>query len=144
MRYAAVSVAVLALAVAAPAAAQSRDSGGFEMHSVERLELDDVEVGVVPEPAVNLYLRAQTRLGTPVEHLRPVDLTVSEDGRPIDPKTVTLTPLGESQRGMACVLALDVSRTMQGEALDQAKAGALGFRDRLTPADRIAIASFAG
>jgi len=144
VRYAAVSVAVFALAVAAPAAAQQHDSGGFEMHSVERLELDDVEVSVRPDAAVNLYLRAQTRLGTPVEHLRPVDLAITEDGRPVDPKTVTLTPLGESNRGMACVLALDVSRTMQGEALDQAKAGALGFLDRLGPADRIAISSFAG
>jgi uncharacterized protein YegL len=139
-----VSVAVFALAVAAPAAAQPRDSGGFEMRSVERLELDDAEVSLVPDPAVNLYLRAQTRLGTPVEHLRPVDLAISEDGRPIDPKSVTLTLLGESNRGMACVLALDVSRTMQGEALDQAKAGALAFLDRLGAPDRIAILSFGG
>jgi hypothetical protein len=143
VRYAAVSLAVLALAVAAPAAAQSHDSSAFEMHSVERLELDDVEVGSGPDAAVNLYLRAQTRLGTPVEHLRPVDLRVSEDGRPIDSKSVTLTPLGETNRGMACVLALDVSRTMQGETFDQAKAGALAFLDRLGPADRIAILAFA-
>jgi hypothetical protein len=134
----------LALAVAAPAAAQSHDGSAFEIRSVERLELDDVEVGTGPDAAVNLYLRAQTRLGTPVEHLRPVDLAITEDGRPIDSKGVTLTPLGESHRGMACVLALDVSRTMQGEALDQAKAGALAFLDRLGPADRIAILGFGG
>ncbi len=138
------SLAVFALLVAAPAGAQTRDSGAFEMHSVERLALDDVEVATGPDTAVNLYLRAQTRLGSPVEHLRPVDLAIAEDGRPIDPKTVTLTPLGESHRGMSCVLALDVSRTMQGEALEQAKAGALGLLDRLSPADRIALSSFAG
>jgi VWFA-related protein len=144
VRCAALSVAVFALALAAPAAAQSSDSGDFEMHSVERLDFDDVEVVVVPDPAVSLYLRAETHLGTPVEHLRPVDLTIAEDGRPVDPKTVTLTPLGETNRGLAGVLALDVSRTMQGEALDQAKAGALAFLDRLGPADRIAILSFGG
>jgi hypothetical protein len=138
------SLAVFALMAVAPAIAERGEGGAFEMHAVERLEFDDAEAGVGVDRAVELYVRAQTRLGTPVENLRPVDLQILEDGRLVDPKRVTLTPVGESSRGIACVLALDVSRTMSGEVLEEAKAAAMGFLDRLGTHDRVAVMSFAG
>lgn len=130
--------ACLALALAAAVQAEST----FQIKKVERLHLDDIAAAPGGERVMELYLRAETDFGEPVEHLRPVDLTIRDNGDIIDPEDVTLTPLAEDGRGAACVLAIDNSRTMKGEPFNQAREAALGFLDRLGSFDRVAIVAF--
>lgn len=138
-------VAALALAaLCAPAAAGAQEPGApFEILPVERLYLDDVVPAPDGERDVELYLRAETRLGEPVENLRPSDLAVVDEGDRIDEDDLGLQLLSETDRGMACVLAIDVSRTMRGEPFERARAAALSFLDRLGSFDRVAIVTFA-
>ncbi|MGH0034585.1 MAG: FHA domain-containing protein [Myxococcota bacterium] len=131
-----------ALALLAPAAASGQADSTFQIKKVERLYLDDIVAAPGGERAIELYLRAETDIGEPVEHLRPVDLTILDNGDLIDPEDVTLTPLAEDGRGAACVLAIDNSRTMMGEPFNQARKAALSFLDRLGSFDRVAIVAF--
>lgn len=72
------------------------------------------------------------------EELEASDLEVTENGEPLD---IELTPLsGES---LDVVLAIDISGSMAGEPLAQAKAAALEFIDQLPSDARVAVVSFA-
>ncbi len=144
MRLIRVSVTVFALTWVALASSVHAGSDAGGLDHVERLELDDVEAGVGPDRAIELYLRAQTARGKAVDDLRDVDVQIFEDGRPLDRKSVKLERLDRTDRGVAVVLAIDVSRTMMGDPLAQAKAAAAAFLDQLRPQDRAAIVTFAG
>lgn len=127
---------------AAPAAAEEERRQRFEIRKVERLYLDDVVAGADGERTVDLFLRAETDFGEPVEHLRPVDLVVREDGDVVGSDDVSLTLLSETGRGAACVLAIDNSRTMKGEPFQQAREAAVDFVERLGSFDRLAVLAF--
>jgi hypothetical protein len=109
---------------------------------VERLHLDHV----VPSPDgarnVELYLRAETRYGEPVDSLRPADIAIRDNGDLVSPSSIQLTRLHDAGRGATIALALDVSRTMKGEPFERAKAAALTYIDRMGPGDRIAVLTF--
>ncbi len=122
-------------------AAQGADES-FELRAVERVHLDDIHPGVEGEPFVELYVRALTRFGEPVEDLQPVDLLVRDAGRLIDPGDIELATLASAGRGMTCVVAIDTSRTMKGQPFERAKAAAVEFLDLLEPRDRVAIVAF--
>ena len=133
------ALALLGLFAGIPlrAAAQAEDS--FELKKVERLHLDDIDAGRDGERVVELYVRALTRYGEPVEALRAVDLAIRDGDERIDPGDVELTSLAKSGRGVTCVIAIDVSRTMQGEPFERAKAAARELVELLEPQDRVAI-----
>jgi hypothetical protein len=133
----------LLLGIAA-AWAQPPPDETFQLQQLDRLHLDDIHPGVGGEREVELYLRALTRYGDPVEHLKPVDLEVREDGEKIDRGEVSVTTLVETGRGVAAVLAIDVSRTMSGQAFQRSKRAALNFLERLGSYDRVAIVAFGG
>lgn len=128
--------------VLATGEAAAEDDRTFQIKKVERLFLDDVVAAPEQKHVIELYLRAETEIGEPVEHLRPVDLTILDNGDVVDPDDVVLTPLAEDGRGAACVLAIDNSRTMKGEPFLQARKAALSFLDRLGSFDRVAILAF--
>jgi VWFA-related protein len=132
---------VLLAALASPADAQ--DAAGFSLQEVERLHVDDAEAGVGGERVVELYLRALTAPGDPVDDLRPAHIAIRDDGEAIDRDDVTAVHLGKAQRGVTWVIAIDVSRTMLGETFDGAKAAAIDLLDRVGNYDRIAIVTFA-
>lgn len=136
----------LGLGLVAPGAvgAAERGSEDFRLRSVEALHLDDVHPGPDGLRVVDVYFRALTGHGEPVEHLRPVDVEIFQDEERVDVEDVTLRPLGETDRGVACVLALDVSRTMKGEPFERARGGALQLLDRLGSHDRAAVVAFGG
>ncbi len=121
--------------VAGPASSQPAER-------VERLHLDEV----VPAPDgttdVELYLRAETRYGEPVDALRPTDIVIRDNGELVSPSSIQLARLHEAGRGATIVLALDISRTMKGEPFDRAKASALSYVDRMGPHDRISVLTF--
>jgi Mg-chelatase subunit ChlD len=129
-------VALLAACVLlAPAGARAAER-------VERLHLDEVVPSPEGEHDVELYLRAETRYGEPVDSLRPVDISIRDNGELVSTSGVKLARLHEADRGATIVLALDVSRTMKGDPFDRAKAAALAYIDRMSPHDRIAVIAF--
>jgi len=139
LRQAAVLAALLLLP-GLPAGADLDTS--FSIKKVEQLYLDDVVAAPRGERALELYLRAETDLGEPVDNLRAVDLTIRDNGDVVDPEDVSITPLSEDGRGAACVLAIDNSRTMKGEPFKQARQAALEFLERLGSFDRVAVVAF--
>jgi VWFA-related protein len=70
------------------------------------------------------------------------DLTLVEDGQATVAAT-SINPFKETGRGMAIVLALDVSGTMRGEPLADMKRALSAFVAQAGPQDRVAIISFA-
>ena len=64
----------LTLAAGAPVGAASRSQ------KVERLYLDDVRPTLGEKPGVELFLRAETRYGEPVEKLLSTDFTIRDNG----------------------------------------------------------------
>lgn len=109
---------------------------------VERLHLDEV----VPSPDggadVELYLRAETRYGEPVEDLGPQDLAVRDNGDLVPAEEIRVARLSDASRGATISVALDVSRTMKGEPFDRAKAAVLAYIDRMGPDDRLSVITF--
>jgi len=134
---------LLALLLAPQTWAQEGRGKHFGIRKVERLHLDDVHAGRDQEHFVELYLRALTASGQPAELLPPWPLEIREDDERIDPSKIEVTPLEETGQGVACVLAIDVSPTME-RPFEQAKKAALRFLDRLQPTDHLAVVSFAG
>jgi VWFA-related protein len=72
----------------------------------------------------------------------PQDMTLVEDGQATVSAT-NIRPFKETGRGMAIVLALDVSGTMAGQPLADMKRALAAFVAQAGPQDRVAIISFA-
>jgi len=87
---------------------------------------------------VNLAVTVRDRAGRPVDGLTRDDFRVFDEGRrvPIDRFDAGPAPL-------AVVLVVDISLTMGGRKIKDAKKAAAGFIDRLEEADRVALIAFA-
>lgn len=129
-------------ALAGPAAAEDVGAG-FSLQEVERLHVDDAEAGVDGERVVELYLRALTAHGDPIDDLRPTHIDIRDNGEAIDAEDMSVSHLGKARRGVTWVLAIDVSRTMLGETFDSAKTAAIELLERVGHHDRVAIVTFA-
>jgi VWFA-related protein len=126
-----------------PALARAQAGAGFTLP--DDVHLDDVHAGVSGERVVDLYVRTLTRYGEPIEKLRAIDVDVRDEGRKIHPEEILeIEPVGDTIRGITCVLVIDASPTMQGEAFDNARTAAQAFLERLGTYDRVAIVAFAG
>ena len=79
--------------------------------------------------------------GRPVLGLGPENWEVLEDGKPV--KDVKVGSTVNSQVPLNVALAIDVSGSMQGRAIVDARAAASTFVQGLGPADKAAIISFA-
>lgn len=129
------------LLIGAPAAAHAQDE--LEFKKAERLFLDDVNPAPQGERAVELRFRALTQHGVPVKRLRPADVGLWQDDERIASDELELRTLAQTGQGMSVVLAIDASGTMRGDAFERAKDGALALLERLQPADRVAVVTFA-
>lgn len=117
---------------------------GLSLPEVARLYLDDATAGEDGERAVELYLRALTRHGDPIDDLHAPHLDIRDNGERIDPDDVVVSHLGKAYKGVTWVIAIDASRTMMlGGAFERAKAAAIDFLDRIGSHDRVAIVTFA-
>ncbi len=138
MRAALVGLAALSLAAAASAlTAEARAAS-----RVERLHLDEVVPSPTGEETMELYLRAETRYGEPVEGLSPRDVSIRDNGELVSPEGLELARLHDADRGATIAIALDVSRTMKGEPFDRARDAVLTYIDRMGPHDRVAVLAF--
>ncbi len=109
---------------------------------VERLHLDEVVPSPDGEDDVELYLRAETRYGEPVEDLAASDVQVRDNGDLISAGGIVIGRLHDAGRGATISIALDVSRTMKGEPFERAKGAVLAYIDRMGPHDRLAVLAF--
>lgn len=78
--------------------------------------------------------------GQPVLGLSAFETSI--DGSPVEPESVR--PVVDQGVGIAVLLLIDVSGSMQGEPLAQARSAAASFVDGLLPQDVAAVAPFAG
>jgi VWFA-related protein len=145
------AVLILGLGMAGPSWSQDERSfdqvtrpSDYKLRKTERLHVDDVYAGRDGERQVETYVRALTRYGEPVLGLRRADFQVREDGNTIESEDLEAVSLRESGRGITVVLALDNSRTMEGDPFDRAREAAHNFLRLLSSRDKIAIVSFAG
>ena len=120
----------VAIAVSAAVPVTAQDQPGFEIRKIERLYLDDIETGIDGERVVELYVRALTRYGDPVEDVRAVDVAIRDADDAIGSDDFVLEKLSDTGRGVTCVVAIDTSRTMKGEPFNRAKAAALELLDK--------------
>ena len=91
-------------------------------------------------PVVTATLSVTDANGLPVRDLPASSFRVTADGRPL-PVVQVRTAL-DAGVGIAVVLAVDVSGSMQGDPLAKAKQVARDFVARLSPADRAMLLAF--
>jgi VWFA-related protein len=132
----------LLLLLLLPAAVRAQEGAAFSLP--DALHVDDVHAAVDGARAVEVYLRALTRYGEPVEKLRAGDLEVRDNGRRIPPEEIDLQAVGDTTRGVTCVLVIDASPTMAGATFESARSAAMGFLEGIGTHDRVAVVSFAG
>ena len=133
------SVAIATLAAIAIAAGSLAASAASR---VERLQVDEIVPDPSGEPRIELYLRAETRYGEPVEGLSAGDVAIRDNGDRIDPEDIEVARLHDAGRGAAISIAIDVSRTMKGEPFENAKDAVLAYVDRMGPDDRLTVIAF--
>jgi hypothetical protein len=131
------------LAFGAIAHAQYPDAEIGDMDLVKRLYLDEAVAGAGGQAGVELYLRAETRYGEPVETLRAVDVAIRDNGVAIDPSKVRLDQLAEAGRGTSAVIVVDRSpRSVADGAFDRAKQALEKLLAGRSAKDRIGLVSF--
>ena len=101
------------------------------------LHVDWIDTTAFPSVVVNLS--AWGADGLPLANLTPGDFTLQEDGgAPFHPAGVQVNP----QAALSVGLVLDISESMTGDPIDDAKDAATRFLDRLGPGDRAALIAF--
>lgn len=91
-------------------------------------------------PLVTATVSVADASGLPISDLPPASFRVTANGRPV-PVMQVRTAL-DAGVGIAVVLAIDVSGSMQGDPLVKAKQVARDFVSRLTPADQAMVLVF--
>jgi hypothetical protein len=116
--------------------ARADDAARQRMHLAE-LHADQTWVDA-SAGAVDLFVRAVTTGGEPVVGIDPSNIEVLEDGKLVDSDRVEVTTLDVAKLGVAWVLVLDTSPTMQ-DAVPAMKEAARKFIDRADDWDDVAI-----
>jgi VWFA-related protein len=90
-------------------------------------------------PTVSVSFSAWDANGLPLANLSPQDITLSENGGPgFHPLSVA----ADTRSPLQVALVIDVSSSMQGQPLSDAKSAAARFIDRLAPGDQVALVAF--
>ena len=101
------------------------------------LHLDQVDASAYPN--VSLSLNAWDASGLPLANLTPADFQLQEDSSAAFPP-LSVEP--DLQAPLGVVLVLDISSSMAGKPLTDAKVAAARFLDRLKPGDQAALVAF--
>jgi VWFA-related protein len=104
------------------------------------LRVDQVDATRWPEVAVSLTARNAN--GVPLTDLMPADFEITEDRQAEPRQIVSLLPFVNPEVQLAVVLAVDISGSMQGQAIVDAKAAASRFVAGLGPQDAVALIAF--
>lgn len=97
------------------------------------------QVDSTAHPSVVVRLSAWDASGVPFANLSTADFTLQEDdGASFPPEQLS----ADSRSKISVALALDISGSMQGQPLNDARSAAARFLDRLTPGDQAALIAF--
>jgi VWFA-related protein len=107
-------------------------SEGHAQPASDRLTIPQIKMK--SSDAVQVFVSGVDERGTPIKGLGTANFTVKVDDRQINDFTVQ--PVEETGRGISVVLALDVSRSMQGEKIEAARKAAAQFIKNLGPQDQ--------
>lgn len=105
------------------------------------LRVDRVDASAFPEVTVHLTVR--NAYGVPIPDLTGDQFDVSED-RTLKSRPITgLEPVVNPDLPVALLLVIDISGSMKGQPLQDAKAAAVRLLDRLGPQDKAGVLAFA-
>ena len=90
-------------------------------------------------PEISLLLNAWGDDGLPLSQLDKAQFSIQEDGGTALPASSLDV---EKDALLSVVLVVDISASMKGQPLDDAKAAAARFLDRLSEGDRVALIAF--
>lgn len=122
-------VGLVALALAWPLAARAQEAG-------PSVVITGVESGNFP--TVTAYLTVSGANGLPLVGLTADNFTVTEDGRAVSARTISLT--SDTSQQLSLVLAVDVS--VNESDLANVVAAAIDFVNSLGPNDQVALLSY--
>src|SRR5215204_4811236 len=91
-------------------------------------------------PEVTVYFTAVDSSGLPITDVGKDRLQVLHNGRSVSDLSLELAE--SEQEGLAVVVAVDTSGSMQGKPLESARAAVRSFLERMRPNDRGALVSF--
>src|SRR5215216_361761 len=98
------------------------------------------QVSVDSFPDVTVYFTAVDASGLPIADVSKDQLQVLHNGRSVPDLSLELTEV--AQKGLAVVVAVDTSGSMQGKPLDNARSAVRLLLDRMRPNDRGALVAF--
>ena len=93
-------------------------------------------------PQVSIVLDVSLTQAQKIREIRPADLQLLEDGVP-SVRASKVEAFKATGRGLAIVIAVDVSPSMEGRPLDAIKMAVRGIAGEMGPADRTALITFA-
>lgn len=93
-------------------------------------------------PAVTLSLTVRDGRGIPTTGLTEAHFTIGEDGIWDNLPINSVVEQAETDVPVSVILVIDVSGSMKGRPLDDAKMAAIRFLDRLGPGDAAALLAF--
>lgn len=91
-------------------------------------------------PSVETTVTVLDPAGNPIVGLPPEAFEASADGEPLAIEEVASAT--DEGQGLSLVITLDISGSMEGQALAQAKEAANALIEQLGPADQVAILAF--
>src|SRR5215212_2357972 len=98
------------------------------------------QVSVDSFPDVTVYFTAVDASGLPIADVSKDQLQVLHNGRSVPDLSLELAEV--AQEGLAVVVAVDTSGSMQGKPLDNARSAVRLLLDRMRPNDRGALVAF--
>ncbi|HOU24317.1 MAG TPA: VWA domain-containing protein [Anaerolineae bacterium] len=104
------------------------------------VRIDDIDAASLPEVAVGVTARDAN--GVPLTGLTPLDFEVTEDRQTVPRDIQSVVPFVNPQIQIAVVLVIDISGSMQGQAIADARAAATQFVSHLSPSDSVALIAF--
>lgn len=108
------------------------------LQGVVTLDIDEINADNFPN--IEAFVTVSDANGVPIQGLKKADFEVFEDGKTAPIKEVSW----RVNKGavIAVALVIDVSGSMRGKPLDDAKAAAVNFIDSLNPNDWAAVIAF--
>ncbi|MCU0484850.1 MAG: VWA domain-containing protein [Anaerolineales bacterium] len=113
--------------------------GAFAQAQTEPLTLRPETVDSTAFPTVTVRFNAWDGAGLPLGGLDAAAITLQEDGgAPFHPDALT----ADTQAPLQVALVVDISGSMAGQPLEDARVAAARFLDRLSPDDQAALIAF--
>ena len=109
-----------------------------------QMRIESVVVDDARFPLVEMAIAVRDDAGIPIYNLTADNFQITEDGSPRPRPIISLETTVNPAIQTSVVLVLDVSGSMEGKPLADAKAAALSFLDRLGNHDRVALIAFGG